>query len=308
LRGVELNIFVDAWDKPEGKIDKNLFFHLLIGFDPDAKSSPDYWVNHIYRNCGDTTRDCGNKPIRGVTAGIDAVISALKDSNAFVIPAHLHSSRDAFRSRSVDDIYTDPEFLRHAKNHFTALEVTDVRTASYFDGNHPETQGIEKSCIQSSDAHEPERLGTRVTFAQMQSPTFAELKAALELPFRISLNTPIVPTSHIIGMRIKGQFYQDFWLTFSPHCNALIGVKGSGKTSVLEALRFALGSPVPASRQEAVISHLRNILGTAGSVQVLLILVCSPALFEPKCRTPEQMRMANAFCRYLELANALPAM
>jgi hypothetical protein len=31
------------------------------------------------------------------------------------------------------------------------------------------------------------------------------------------------------------------------------------------------------------------------------ILVCSP-LFEPKCRTPEPMRMANAFCRYLEMA------
>jgi hypothetical protein len=33
--------------------------------------------------------------------------------------------------------------------------------------------------------------------------------------------------------------------------------------------------------------------------------VCSPALFEPECRTPDQMRMANAFCRYLELAKAL---
>jgi hypothetical protein len=33
--------------------------------------------------------------------------------------------------------------------------------------------------------------------------------------------------------------------------------------------------------------------------------VCSPALFEPECRAPEQMRMANAFCRYLELAAEL---
>jgi uncharacterized protein len=32
------------------------------------------------------------------------------------------------------------------------------------------------------------------------------------------------------------------------------------------------------------------------------ILVGNPRLFEPECRTPEQMRMANAFCRYLELA------
>ena len=32
------------------------------------------------------------------------------------------------------------------------------------------------------------------------------------------------------------------------------------------------------------------------------VLVASPRLFEPECRTPKQMRLANAFCRYLELA------
>ena len=30
-------------------------------------------------------------------------------------------------------------------------------------------------------------------------------------------------------------------------------------------------------------------------------LVANPTLFEPECRTPRQMRMANAFCRYREL-------
>jgi superfamily I DNA and/or RNA helicase len=46
-----------------------------------------------------------------------------------------------------------------------------------------------------------------------------------------------------------------------------------------------------------------NRLNVATSrARALSILVCSPALFEPECRTPEQMRMANAFCRYLEMA------
>jgi uncharacterized protein len=46
-----------------------------------------------------------------------------------------------------------------------------------------------------------------------------------------------------------------------------------------------------------------NRLNVATSrARCLSILVCSPVLFEPECRTPEQMRMANAFCRYLELA------
>jgi uncharacterized protein len=49
-----------------------------------------------------------------------------------------------------------------------------------------------------------------------------------------------------------------------------------------------------------------NRLNVATSrAKCLSILVCSPALFEPECRTPEHIKMANAFCRYLELARRL---
>jgi predicted RecB family nuclease len=37
----------------------------------------------------------------------------------------------------------------------------------------------------------------------------------------------------------------------------------------------------------------------------LFILAASPKLFEPDCRNPEQMKLANAFCRYMEMANIL---
>ena len=39
--------------------------------------------------------------------------------------------------------------------------------------------------------------------------------------------------------------------------------------------------------------------------KALCILVGNPALFEPECRTPRQMKMANGFCRYLELAQTV---
>ena len=32
------------------------------------------------------------------------------------------------------------------------------------------------------------------------------------------------------------------------------------------------------------------------------ILVASPRLFEPECKSPRQMQLANALCRYVELA------
>lgn len=38
----------------------------------------------------------------------------------------------------------------------------------------------------------------------------------------------------------------------------------------------------------------------------LCILVGSPKLFEPDCGTSGQMRLANAFCRHLELARVVP--
>jgi uncharacterized protein len=47
----------------------------------------------------------------------------------------------------------------------------------------------------------------------------------------------------------------------------------------------------------------RHRLNVATSrARCICILVGNPRLFEPECRTPEQMRMANASCRYLEIA------
>lgn len=50
-----------------------------------------------------------------------------------------------------------------------------------------------------------------------------------------------------------------------------------------------------------------NRLNVATSrARCVCVLVGSPALFEPECRTPRQMQLANAFCRYLEMAEILP--
>jgi predicted RecB family nuclease len=46
-----------------------------------------------------------------------------------------------------------------------------------------------------------------------------------------------------------------------------------------------------------------NRLNVATSrARCVCIVVCNPAVFAPKCRTPRQMQLANGFCRYLELA------
>jgi len=46
-----------------------------------------------------------------------------------------------------------------------------------------------------------------------------------------------------------------------------------------------------------------NRLNVATSrARCVAVVVASPELFVPDCRTPQQMKLANAFCRYRELA------
>ena len=49
-----------------------------------------------------------------------------------------------------------------------------------------------------------------------------------------------------------------------------------------------------------------NRLNVATSrARAICVLVGSPAIFEAECKTPRQMQLANAFCRYLEMATTI---
>jgi superfamily I DNA and/or RNA helicase len=52
--------------------------------------------------------------------------------------------------------------------------------------------------------------------------------------------------------------------------------------------------------------HSSNRLNVATSrTKCVCVLVASPMVFEADCRTPAQMRLANAYCRYLELVDPI---
>jgi uncharacterized protein len=49
--------------------------------------------------------------------------------------------------------------------------------------------------------------------------------------------------------------------------------------------------------------YSRNRLDVAiARAQAISVLVASPALVQVACNTPRQMRLVNAFCRYVEMA------
>ena len=81
--------------------------------------------------------------------------------------------------------------------------------------------------------------------------------------------------------------------------------KFQGQEAPVVIYSMATSSPEEAPHgMEFLFSRHRLNVATSRA-RCVCILVGNPQLFEPECRTPDQMRMANAFCRYLELARTV---
>ena len=78
--------------------------------------------------------------------------------------------------------------------------------------------------------------------------------------------------------------------------------KFQGQESPVVIVSMATSSPDEAPRGMDFLYSANRLNVATSRAKALCILVSNPKLFEPDCRTPKQMRLANAFCRYLELA------
>jgi uncharacterized protein len=81
--------------------------------------------------------------------------------------------------------------------------------------------------------------------------------------------------------------------------------KFQGQEAPIVIYSMTTSTHADAPRGMGFLYSLNRLNVATSRAKALSILVCSPELFQPECRTPEQMRMANAFCRYLELATPL---
>ena len=82
--------------------------------------------------------------------------------------------------------------------------------------------------------------------------------------------------------------------------------KFQGQEAPVVIYSMATSSPEDAPRGMEFLYSLSRLNVATSRAQCASIVVASPRLFEPECRTPRQMLLANALCRYAELARDLP--
>ncbi|MFZ0709109.1 MAG: C-terminal helicase domain-containing protein [Terrimicrobiaceae bacterium] len=87
-----------------------------------------------------------------------------------------------------------------------------------------------------------------------------------------------------------------------PH--ALVGTvdKFQGQQAPVVIYSMTTSTPEDAPHGMKFLYSLNRLNVATSRAQAVVVVVCSPRLLEPECRSPRQMQLANALCRYVEMA------
>jgi superfamily I DNA and/or RNA helicase len=81
--------------------------------------------------------------------------------------------------------------------------------------------------------------------------------------------------------------------------------KFQGQEAALVIYSLTTSSPEDAPRGMEFLYSLNRFNVATSRAMSNVIVVGSPKLFEPECKSPRQMQLANALCRYLEMATTV---
>jgi predicted RecB family nuclease len=81
--------------------------------------------------------------------------------------------------------------------------------------------------------------------------------------------------------------------------------KFQGQEAPIVFYSMATSTPEDAPRGMEFLYSLNRLNVAVSRARCVAVLVASPKLFQVECKTPRQIELANAFCRYLELAQVI---
>ena len=125
-----------------------------------------------------------------------------------------------------------------------------------------ELEGSDPKCI--------DEIGRgKTSYLKLGELSFEAVKFALSDPAgRVAMEPPKHQASHIRSIHFDGGVLDGQTLHFSSELNTLIGIRGSGKSSILEAVRYALDIPRGEKAQDTRYKDelIRHTLGSGGKV------------------------------------------
>ncbi|WP_417612116.1 TrlF family AAA-like ATPase [Parasphingorhabdus sp.] len=190
----------------------------------------------------------------------DDILTTLKilegyHKDFFIVFAHVESSSGLWKELAggrMQELAQDPLIQRYCRGfqkvrtHDQPERVCRAKVQQWWGKSYPAE-------VEGCDAKKLDEIGRGKKFyLKIGDFSFDAVKYALtDHHYRLSPDSiPTINHSHVNAVRFEGGVYDGKRVTFSAHLNCLIGIQGSGKSSVLECLRFALDIPFGEERQD----------------------------------------------------------
>ncbi|WP_125782595.1 TrlF family AAA-like ATPase [Pseudoalteromonas rubra] len=126
--------------------------------------------------------------------------------------------------------------------------------------------------IEGSDPKQISEIGRgNHCFLNIGDFSFDAVSYALsDFNYRVAKEIPKIKHSNISAVRFEGGLLDQVRIPFSPSLNCLIGIRGSGKSSILESIRYALDLPMGDNPQDKKYKNslLPHILKSGGKITI----------------------------------------
>jgi hypothetical protein len=196
-------------------------------------------------------------------------VKKLHDHQAFCIAAHVDNDngvRKLFRQTGKETLawFNDEgeitleqeqeisesfkEYLVKAR--FDGIEVRSPDDRKHYTWSTEPEPGVKHQVpvFLTFDAHSIEELSKsdRLNYVKMANVSWRGLSDAVKFPdTRIRFSDDRVPPPYIVGLEVVspdgGGFFEELQLGFAENLNCIIGPRGSGKSTIVEALRYVFG-------------------------------------------------------------------
>lgn len=242
-------------------------FHLLVIFE---RGTPLESISSWIGECVPPVDD----PHGPGDRSFDEIVDSMTRHGAVVIPAHVNIATSGLLSRErgkpLEKIVRNPGIL--------ALGVSPGQDPmgdqlAIFANRNPYSRPHPLVEVYADDVMKPETLSEAgaSSWFKMARPSLAGLLHALRTP-QTRVRTEVPPRQNgtrLTSISWTGGFLAGVELPIGPELTALIGGRGTGKSTVIESLRFALG--LPAIGADAARDHqgvVSKVLGPGVIVRV----------------------------------------
>jgi len=247
--------------------------HILCIFDKDEE------VSVLERYLGDLgiyTADPSTKNSRESFRNI--LYKVQKEWNGICIAAHITNDGGLLKMLKGEariNAWKDPNLLAvQIPGSVDGLEYADRKIVLNKDMNYKRERKI--AVINASDVGKPSDLALMQssTFIKMSIPSVEGLRQAfLDPDSRIRLLTEGIPPEHteIIALHWEGGFLDKQSIHFNSNLNVLIGGRGTGKSTIIESIRYVLDlEPIGEEAKRNFSGILKEVIKSGTKISLLI--------------------------------------